>query len=618
VTTSPGSPPPTPRLRRWATPALAVFGIALLVSALAHLQIFGVLGVLATHLPPPAPREPVAIHFEVADGPLPPVVPPSSVAAEAEPDVVAGDVPPAAAPPPVVLRERVRPQAPPPAPEPRREVARAAPPPVVAPPTPTAPPPPTSADRRQSITQRSDDPSVPPPPEARFLAEQSRRVEEETVAALRNHQEDAPEPTPGRARPSSDPDPGNAEENESADMRDREGHEERTATRAEAEEDRPREADTRPPPNVVARGNTAPEGPERSRTGDDEGSAVASAGRAPVAGGGEDREPEMVVIHDGLGTFRVPAASRAARGAGLGALGGIAVAGSGRGARGDGAAAGGTRGGGGRGRGMSAEGADLRVSWSTLEDVYGADELEREREAYVRERRSRAAGSNREQNWRDFRAAIENYVPGVRTGNQTALNAAASPFAAYLAEVHRRIHRQFADRFLPSLPVNLGELADRSLRTKLELIFNADGTMHRVGVIETSGYTPFDYGAFEAVMRGQPYPEAPEAIRSGDGRVYVRWAFYRSERQCGTFNAEPYILPHPPGTERRGPGTLIDRPEEGGVIPGGAPLAPETGEAPRAPSPGDGSDQAGAVHEHDAHVRNAPHSSPHHETRAGG
>ncbi len=550
MTTPPGSPPPTPRLRRWATPALAVFGVALLVSALAHLQVFGVLGVLATRLPPPAPRAPVALHFEVADGPLPAVAPPAPLAADAEPDVVAGNVPPAPLPPPVSPPERPRPPAVPLPRAARPDVARVTPPPVVAPPLPAAPPPPTGADRRQSITQRSDDPSVPPPPDARFLAEQSRRVEEETVAALRNHQEDAPEPTPGRARPSSNPDPGNAEDNESADMRDREGHEERTATRAEAAEDRPREADTRPPPNVVARGDTAPSGPDRASTGAEAGSAAASEGRAPVAGGGEEREPEMVVIHDGMGTFRVPAASRAARGAGLGALGGIAVAGTGRGARGDGAAAGGARSGGGRGRGMGVEGPDLRVSWSALEDVYGADELEREREAYVRERRSRAAGSNREQNWRDFRAAIENYVPGVRTGNQTALNAAASPFAAYLAEVHRRIHRQFADRFLPSLPVNLGELADRSLRTKLELIFNADGTMHRVGVIETSGYTPFDYGAFEAVMRGQPYPEAPEAIRSGDGRVYVRWAFYRSERQCGTFNAPRAPSPAPPSASR--------------------------------------------------------------------
>ena len=33
-----------------------------------------------------------------------------------------------------------------------------------------------------------------------------------------------------------------------------------------------------------------------------------------------------------------------------------------------------------------------------------------------------------------------------------------------------------------------------------------------------------------------------DVIRSADGLVYLRWALYRGESQCGTWNAEPYIL----------------------------------------------------------------------------
>ena len=33
----------------------------------------------------------------------------------------------------------------------------------------------------------------------------------------------------------------------------------------------------------------------------------------------------------------------------------------------------------------------------------------------------------------------------------------------------------------------------------------------------------FDHGAFSAVMRGQPYPEAPSQILSGDGQETERW-----------------------------------------------------------------------------------------------
>ena len=31
-----------------------------------------------------------------------------------------------------------------------------------------------------------------------------------------------------------------------------------------------------------------------------------------------------------------------------------------------------------------------------------------------------------------------------------------------------------------------------------------------------------------------------------DGRIYLRWGFYRNWRQCGTFNAEPFILTEVP------------------------------------------------------------------------
>ena len=45
---------------------------------------------------------------------------------------------------------------------------------------------------------------------------------------------------------------------------------------------------------------------------------------------------------------------------------------------------------------------------------------------------------------------------------------------------------------------------------------------------------------------------------SGDGRVYVHWDFYNNERQCGTFNAEPYILPMPDRKTPPAPGPLHD------------------------------------------------------------
>jgi TonB family protein len=134
-------------------------------------------------------------------------------------------------------------------------------------------------------------------------------------------------------------------------------------------------------------------------------------------------------------------------------------------------------------------------------------------------------------------------------------------------------------RFLPSLPVVGGAFADPNLVTRLEIIVNHDGSLHEVGVVRTSGFTPFDYGAWNAVTRAAPFPEPPKRILSGDGRVYMRWDFYSNERQCGTFNAEPYILPNPGGDPKK-PGPMHDRgtiPPDGklGVVPS-SPAAPRT------------------------------------------
>ena len=576
------------RGRRWLTPAAWAFGIALFLSLVVHVQLYGALWVLdILRGPPPShERPPIEIELTIA-GPTPP----SEAQPASAPDPT--QAPPGAEPSssPPLARAVHRAEA-----TPRQARATRPEPPAPVEPHEAEPrPPPPDVRNLQSITQHSDDPSVPPPPEARFLARENRHVAEETVARVRNAQRDDQE-TSVSAPASAADDEGNAQTDESADLRDRQGATDRHATPREADAPRPRRADTTPLPSAVASGDSTARGaPTTGTGGPDRGAATGSAGGARAAGGGE---PLHTVVHDPFGAFVLVAPSSRPLGAGPGEGGGEARVGRGQGEAGAeqrAGASGGANGQRGRGRGAGESGVDLRVSWSTFERTFTPDQLRDERERYVAERRSRARGGAREQRWREFRSAIENYVPNVRPGNQTALNAAASPFAEYLATVHRRIHREFADRFLAGLPGGTNPFGDHSLMTNLEIILNRDGTVHRVGIVATSGFLPFDYGAFESVMRAQPYPEPPPDILSGDGRVYFHWGFYRNERQCGTFNAEPYILPHPPTTPGRRHGPLQDRPELGGVIPrgespvlDGASLPAEHGpreSAPPQPSP---------------------------------
>ncbi len=163
-------------------------------------------------------------------------------------------------------------------------------------------------------------------------------------------------------------------------------------------------------------------------------------------------------------------------------------------------------------------------------------------------RKSEHRGSWVASNFDRWKSAIENYVSSVKPGNQTALNAAKSPFGTYLNTMHNRIHPFFADSFLGSLdslppdhPLN-----NQKMYTALEIVLTKEGHVHKMGVVHTSGVTAFDIAALDSVDRAQPFGPAPTAIISPDGFVYLHWEFHREEQYaCSTLNAKPYLINTP-------------------------------------------------------------------------
>ena len=570
-------------------PTVAALVVALLASLAVHLPVYGVLGVMTKWLdakssPEARAGDAAPVEFELP--PLPPLEEEEEPAEEPESlleDEVEGEErPPAETSPEREWERRVDDEEPEERTEPPEVEVVPVPEEEVVPAT---PPPPND---RIAVQQRSRDPEVEAPENARFLADENNRVEEETVARIRSLTQDAEQVEAGDpVEATLEPEEGNADEQLARETREMEGSDRRLPTESETEEVRPREASETPPPNVRSRGNEREEGERRAPSSGGTGEAREAAAER---GGEPEPEWETITIDDGQGTFVIRRRVQP-EGSGGGEGGGERrEARAGR--EGDGRRRTAQRSRGGRGRGSGSEGANLRVSWSQFEEIVGEEELEQARQAYVEERLSRQRGRHRERqrNWRRFRAAIENYVPGVRSGNQTALNAAASPFAAYIAAVHRRIHPQYVNGFIARLPADSSNpMNDQSLRTKLEIIFNRDGSIHRIGVVRTSGLLPFDFSAYSAVMRAQPYPAPPESILSGDGRAYMHWSFYRNSRQCGTFNAEPYILPNPPGGPRQRRDPLSDGPQRGGLVPGDA--QPTWGT--------EGEQEGGAEHDHD-------------------
>jgi hypothetical protein len=181
-----------------------------------------------------------------------------------------------------------------------------------------------------------------------------------------------------------------------------------------------------------------------------------------------------------------------------------------------------------------------------LQEALGVAHLRKEQEKARSTRIARHRGRFKANSFQKYRAAIENYDPSVKPGNQTSLNAARVPFAAYINKMHNRIHPIFADGFLASLSRLPGDdkLSDMKLLTHMEVVLDgATGRVVAAGIVKASGVTAFDVAALSSIHSAAPYGQAPEMIVSPDGKVYVHWEFYRDPYYaCTSKFARPYLI----------------------------------------------------------------------------
>lgn len=195
-----------------------------------------------------------------------------------------------------------------------------------------------------------------------------------------------------------------------------------------------------------------------------------------------------------------------------------------------------------------------------------------------------------------YQSPLENMVPEVRAGNQTALRSRKHPFAQFIATMHRTIHDKWAFGFLEQLDT-MGRNHDLNkieLWTRVEIVLNGDGSLDKLRTIRFSGNMQFDNAAREVVRNAGPFPQPPREILSGNGKVYIHWAFHRDERACGTFGAEPFILDNAGNGERPDPNRAVRPASSESEAMASRRLARQLGPAPAGPE-GPSAPQA---HEH--------------------
>lgn len=380
-------------------------------------------------------------------------------------------------------------------------------------------------------------------PNANFISDKANRVSEETRARITSTDQNDKKPTPGAAPNGPREEPGNAQETHVRQDNDQPGLQGFAPGGAQVA-DSARAAAGTPAAATDAAAAAAAPGTPGSQVAKPAQPAPAEASKRSQVAQAATREspgaPETLASNDGSSSVNQAQAATPEQRArkverrlpprrprsilealGLGAAG------------------------------LTPNGVALNLTPNLAAEAVGSDEMSRLRRADGERRRSQHRGSWVTPSFERYRSAIENYVPSVKPGNQTALNTAAVPFAAYLVQVHNRIHPIFADTFLSSLeqlPAS-HPLSNPSLMTSLEIVVDREeGRLVRRGVTRTSGITAFDINAIAAVDRAGPFGAPPAAIVSPDGNVYLHWEFRRDGMACSTLFAHPYLLKIQPKT----------------------------------------------------------------------
>jgi len=105
----------------------------------------------------------------------------------------------------------------------------------------------------------------------------------------------------------------------------------------------------------------------------------------------------------------------------------------------------------------------------------------------------------------------------------------------YLRELHRKVHRLWADNFLVMAAAQLPKdhpVNEPSRAVVLDVVLASDGKLADVKVEKPSGSSDFDASAVDVVKASAPFPAGPDDVVSDDGKVHVSWTLARDDRRC--------------------------------------------------------------------------------------
>lgn len=120
---------------------------------------------------------------------------------------------------------------------------------------------------------------------------------------------------------------------------------------------------------------------------------------------------------------------------------------------------------------------------------------------------------------------VHDFMPGVKIGDKTYLNAAAMPNVQYFT----RLKRIFRLRFNPRQALLSHFRHNRVTLGKINVTMGVEvspsGHLQRLFVMRSSGIPGYDYEALRTVRQSAPFSAPPKAIQGKDGVLRMTWHF---------------------------------------------------------------------------------------------
>lgn len=132
-------------------------------------------------------------------------------------------------------------------------------------------------------------------------------------------------------------------------------------------------------------------------------------------------------------------------------------------------------------------------------------------------------------NWATPGTRPEDYIPGMKLSDMTALNTREYRFYGYFQRIRERLDRAWVpilrERLMKYYRSGRQLASDMDHTTKVMVTLNRQGEIVRVQILNQSGTRDLDESAIAAFNKAGPFPNPPRGMIDVNGEVRVPWDF---------------------------------------------------------------------------------------------